>query len=101
MPTIFDLFGFLLDDRSEGAEAVRKARQCPFYERYLQRGRNRYQTEIMLTPAEPLTRYFNPGIGARYTGEQQILTHDELAESIEPLVTRLVYRSQFSTPLSK
>lgn len=30
MPTIYDLFGYPMDDQSETAENTRKARQCPF-----------------------------------------------------------------------
>ena len=73
MPTIFDLFGFPLDDRSESAEAIRKARQCPFMGAICDGGGNRYQTEIPLTPTEPLTRYFNPGIQRVVPGVCSIL----------------------------
>lgn len=62
MPTIFDLFGFPLDDRSEKAEKVRKARECPFMSAVCDGGGNRYQTKIKLTSSEPLTSYFNSGI---------------------------------------
>ena len=73
MPTIFDLFGFPLDDRSESAEAIRKARQCPFMDALCDGGGNRYQTEIPLTSTEPLTQYFNPGIHRVIPGVCSIL----------------------------
>lgn len=60
MPTIYDLFGYPVDDRSEVAENTRKARQCPFMNAVCDGGGNRYQTKIKLTPKEPLTQYFNP-----------------------------------------
>jgi hypothetical protein len=62
MPTIFELFGFLVDDRSPEIEIIRKARQCPFMGAICDGGGNRYQTKIKLTPQEPLTQYFNSGI---------------------------------------
>lgn len=62
MPTIYDLFGFHTNDRSPAVEASRKAKCCPFTDADCDGGGNRYQTKIMLTPAEPLTKYFNPGI---------------------------------------
>jgi hypothetical protein len=62
MPTIFELFGFLVDDRSLETEAIRKARQCPFMGATCDGGGNRYQTKIKLTAQEPLTQYFNNGI---------------------------------------
>ncbi len=62
MPTIFDLFGYPLDDRTEAVEEVRKARKCPYMSAVCDGGGNRYQTKIKLTPDEPLTRYFDPGI---------------------------------------
>jgi hypothetical protein len=74
VPTIFDLFGFPLDDRSASTEAIRKARQCPFMDAQCDGGGNRYQTEIQLGPAEPLTQYFNPGIQRVVPGVCSILT---------------------------
>jgi hypothetical protein len=62
MPTIFELFGFLIDDRSPEVELIRKARQCPFMGATCDGGGNRYQTKIKLTPQEPLTQYFDGGI---------------------------------------
>ncbi len=62
MPTIYDLFGYNVNDRTPAIEASRKAKRCPFTDADCDGGGNRYQTKIMLTPAEPLTRYFNPGI---------------------------------------
>lgn len=62
MPTIYDLFGYPLDDRSEVVENIRKARQCPYMDATCDGGGNRYQTEIKLTPTEPLTEFFNPNI---------------------------------------
>jgi hypothetical protein len=62
MPTIFELFGFLINDRSPEVELIRKARQCPFMGATCDGGGNRYQTKIKLTPQEPLTQYFNNGI---------------------------------------
>lgn len=62
MPTIFDLFGYPLDDRSEEAEKTRRARRCPFMDAECDGGGNRYQTKIKLTSAEPLASYFNEGI---------------------------------------
>ncbi len=73
MPTIFDLFGFPLDDRSQAAEEVRKARKCPFMDDICDGGGNRYQTEIPLTSTEPLTRYFNPDIQRVVPGVCSIL----------------------------
>lgn len=73
MPTIFDLFGFPLDDRSQAAESVRKAIRCPFMDDVCDGGGNRYQTTIPLTPSEPLTKYFNPGIERVVPGVCSIL----------------------------
>lgn len=73
MPTIFDLFGFPLDDRSEKTEAIRKARQCPFMDDICDGGGNRYQTEIKLDPSEPLIQYFNAGIQRVVPGVCSIL----------------------------
>lgn len=73
MPTIFDLFGFPLDDRGDKAEAIRKARQCPFMGDVCDGGGNRYQTEIPLTPTEPLTQYFNRDIRQVVPGVCSIL----------------------------
>jgi len=76
MPTIFELFGFLVDDRSPEVEAIRKARQCPFMGATCDGGGNRYQTKIKLTLQEPLTHYFNsdfteviPGVCSIKAGE--------------------------------
>lgn len=77
MPTIYDLFGFPLDERSESAETTRKARQCPFMGDICDGGGNRYQTEIPLTPTEPLTQYFNPGIQRVIPGVCSILAGED------------------------
>jgi hypothetical protein len=55
MPSIFELFGFPVDDRSPEVEQIRKSRQCPFMDAICDGGGNRYQTKIKLTPTEPLT----------------------------------------------
>jgi hypothetical protein len=68
MPVIFDLFGFPLYDRSMAVEAQRKDKHCPFMGDICDGGGNRWQTEIKLTPEEPLTKYFNPGIKAVVPG---------------------------------
>ncbi|MBA3469964.1 MAG: hypothetical protein H0T53_10005 [Herpetosiphonaceae bacterium] len=73
MPTIFDLFGFPISDRSNSVEVARKARQCPFMQAICDGGGNRYQTEIKLTPSEPLTHYFNPDITEVIPGVCSIL----------------------------
>ena len=78
MPTIFDLFGFPLDDRSPSVETVRKARQCPFMDDVCDGGGNRYQTEIRLTATEPLTQYFNPDIQRVVPGVCSILTGEDV-----------------------
>lgn len=62
MPSIFELFGFLVEDRSPEAEVIRKARQCPFMGATCDGGGNRHQTKIKLTPQEPLTHYFDSDI---------------------------------------
>lgn len=76
MPTIFELFGFPVDNRSSEVEAVRQARQCPFMGAICDGGGNRYQTKIKLTAQEPLTQYFNdditeviPGVCSIQAGE--------------------------------
>ncbi|MGB3558374.1 MAG: hypothetical protein WBA24_07495, partial [Geitlerinemataceae cyanobacterium] len=76
MPTIFEIFGFPVDDRSEEVEAIRKSRQCPFMGATCDGGGNRYQTKIKLTSQEPLTSYFNsdvaeviPGVCSIQSGE--------------------------------
>ncbi len=78
MPTIFDLFGFPLNDRSEQVEATRKARRCPFMDDICDGGGNRYQTEIALTSIEPLTQYFNSGIQRVIPGVCSILTGEDI-----------------------
>lgn len=78
MPTIFELFGFPLDDRSEPIEETRKARQCPFMNAICDGGGNRYQTEITLTPTEPLATYFNPGITSVVPGVCSILAGSDI-----------------------
>ncbi|MBS9386881.1 MAG: hypothetical protein PX483_04395 [Nostocales cyanobacterium LE14-WE4] len=62
MPTIFELFGFPVDDRSEEVEIIRKSRQCPFMGATCDGGGNRYQTKIKLTQQESLTHYFNSDV---------------------------------------
>ena len=62
MPTIYELFGFPVDDRSQQVEAIRKSRQCPFMGATCDGGGNRYQTKIKLTQQEPLKHYFNSDI---------------------------------------
>lgn len=76
MPSIFELFGFPIDDRSPEVEKIRKSRQCPFMDAICDGGGNRYQTKIKLTPTEPLTDYFNrefteviPGVCSIQSGE--------------------------------
>ena len=68
MPTIYDLFGIPLSDRSPAAEATRKARRCPFMGDNCDGGGNRHQTKIALTPTEPLTSYFDPSISSVIPG---------------------------------
>ena len=77
MPTIFDLFGFPLDDRSKDAEDFRKAIRCPFMDDVCDGGGNRYQTTIQLTPTEPLTKYFNPGLKRVVPGVCSILAGND------------------------
>ncbi|QYX32181.1 NotI family restriction endonuclease [Sphaerospermopsis torques-reginae] len=62
MPTIFELFGLPINDRSEEAEIIRKYRQCPFMGTDCDGGGNRYQTKIKLTEKEPLSNYFNSDV---------------------------------------
>jgi hypothetical protein len=76
MPTIFELFGFPVNDRSREVEMIRKFRQCPFMGATCDGGGNRYQTKIKLTSQEPLTNYFNsdvteviPGVCSIQSGE--------------------------------
>lgn len=76
MPTIFELFGFPVNDRSQDVEMIRKSRQCPFMGATCDGGGNRYQTKIKLTSQEPLTQYFNrdvteviPGVCSIQAGE--------------------------------
>lgn len=78
MPTIFELFGFSIDDRSTLAESTRKARQCPFMQEICDGGGNRYQTEIPLKPTEPLTNYFNSGIKSVVPGVCSILAGQDI-----------------------
>lgn len=78
MSTIFDLFGLPLDDRSEGAEAVRKDRRCPFMDDVCDGGGNRHQTKITLTATEPLTAYFNSGIPSVLPGVCSILAGEDI-----------------------
>lgn len=78
MPTIFDLFGFPIDDRSKQAETTRKSRQCPFMKDICDGGGNRFQTEIILTPAEPLTEYFNSDIDRVVPGVCSILAGKDI-----------------------
>ena len=78
MPTIYDLFGFPLDDRSTETEESRKARRCPFMGAACDGGGNRYQTKIKLTPAEPLTSYFDPGIEEVVPGVCSIQAGEDL-----------------------
>jgi len=77
MPTIFELFGFPVDDRRSEVEAIRKSCQCPFMGTTCDGGGNRYQTKIKLTRQEPLTSYFNknfkkviPGVCSIKAGEE-------------------------------
>jgi len=49
MPTLFEIFGFSVDDRSQDVEVIRKSRQCPFMGATCDGGGNRYQTKIKLT----------------------------------------------------
>jgi hypothetical protein len=78
MPTIFELFGFLVDDRIPEVELIRKARQCPFMGATCDGGGNRYQTKIKLTPQEPLTQYFDSGITEVIPGVCSIKAGDDI-----------------------
>lgn len=78
MPTIYDLFGYPLDDRSERAENTRKARQCPFMGAVCDGGGNRYQTKIRLTPQEPLTQYFKSDITEVVPGVCSIMAGEDI-----------------------
>ena len=78
MPTIYDLFGYPMDDRSETAENTRKARQCPFMGSVCDGGGNRYQTKIRLTPQEPLTQYFNHNITEVVPGVCSIMAGNDI-----------------------
>jgi len=62
MPTIYELFGFHVDDHSHEVELIRKSRQCPFVGATCDGGGNRFQTKIKLTQQEPLTHYFNSDV---------------------------------------
>ncbi|GAB4295706.1 MAG: hypothetical protein Fur0025_32980 [Oscillatoriaceae cyanobacterium] len=62
MPTIFEVFGFPVADRTQQAETVRQSRLCPFMGEICDGGGNRYQTKIKLTSQEPLSDYFHPDI---------------------------------------
>lgn len=94
MPTIYDLFGFPMDDRSATAENVRKARQCPFMGAICDGGGNRYQTEIKLTPTEPLTQYFNLGITEVVPGVCSILA----GQDIWVVCPRRLLAARYSNP---
>jgi len=48
MPTIFELFGFPLHDRSEIADKTRRSAFCPFMEDRCDGGGNRNQTKIYI-----------------------------------------------------
>ena len=78
MPTIYDLFGIPLADRSPAAEATRKARTCPFMGDDCDGGGNRHQTKIDLTPDEPLTSYFDSGIASVIPGVCSIMSGQDL-----------------------
>ncbi|MUG93374.1 hypothetical protein F7734_13430 [Scytonema sp. UIC 10036] len=78
MPTIYDLFGYPLDDRSKVVENNRKVCQCPFMGTTCDGGGNRYQTEIKLTQTEPLTQYFNPDIKAVVPGICSIMAGEDI-----------------------
>ncbi|MEB3885447.1 hypothetical protein [Lyngbya sp. CCY1209] len=77
MPTIFELFGFPVDDHRSEVEAIRKSCQCPFMGTTCDGGGNRSQTKIKLTREEPLTSYFDknlkkviPGVCSIQAGEE-------------------------------
>lgn len=78
MPTIYDLFGYPLDDRSAVVENTRKVCQCPFMGATCDGGGNRYQTEIKLSQTEPLTQYFNPNIKAVIPGVCSIMAGQDI-----------------------
>lgn len=78
MPTFFDLFGFTVDNRTDIAEATRKASECPFMGDICDGGGNRYQTTIRLTQDEPLTRYFNAGIQQVVPGVCSVLAGSDV-----------------------
>lgn len=62
MPSIFELFGFHIDNRSDAAETCRKARRCPYADGICDGGGNRYQTKITIKEDDPLRQYFNPDV---------------------------------------
>jgi hypothetical protein len=108
MPTIFELFGFPVDDRSQEVEMIRKSRQCPFMEATCDGGGNRYQTKIKLTSQEPLTDYFNrdvteviPGVCSIQSGEDiwvvcpRRLFAAKFDEQGLPRVNRAIQRHEF------
>jgi hypothetical protein len=73
VPTIYDLFGFPINDRSDLTEEIRKARLCPFMNAICDGGGNRYQTKIELKANEPLSEYFNPDVTEVIPGVCSIL----------------------------
>ena len=58
MPQIFELFGFLVSDRSSGVEQLRKSKCCPFMGSTCDGGGNRSQTKIVLSKSPELREYF-------------------------------------------
>ena len=77
MPTIFELFGFPLHDRSEIADKTRRSAFCPFMEDRCDGGGNRNQTKIHINDKDlALAQCFNkeintviPGICSITAGE--------------------------------
>ena len=78
MPTIFEVFGFPVADRTQQAETVRQSRTCPFMGEICDGGGNRYQTKIKLTAQEPLSDYFHPDITEVIPGICSIQAGDDI-----------------------
>jgi hypothetical protein len=78
MPTIYELFGFSVQDRSELAERTRRSASCPFMEARCDGGGNRNQTKIHLSDKEPeLSQFFDKEINAVIPGICSIIAGED------------------------